>query len=268
MNETEYNAADGVRRSDLWKMADSPEKFRYYLDHPAEQTPAMAFGSACHKMILEPADFGNEYAIAPAIDRRTKVGKAEWEAFCEDNSGKTIISAEDAETMLGMEESLERNPLANALIRGEGETEKAFFWTDAETGEACKIKCDRIVEYRGKTFVVDYKTTTGADTETFSREILRLGYHFQAGMYTEGVQAGLGLKEQPGFIFVAQEKKAPFSVNVIELPEELLTEGTRKFHELLERMHACKMLDIWPGYVESVPNDAEIPGWMINNEEE
>ena len=46
MTEQEYNQAEGIRRSDLWKMEDSPEKFRYFSEHPAEQTPAMAFGSA------------------------------------------------------------------------------------------------------------------------------------------------------------------------------------------------------------------------------
>ena len=67
MTEKEYNEAEGVRRSDLWRMEDSAEKFRYFLNHPVEQTPAMAFGSACHKMILEPNDFGSEYAVAPQV---------------------------------------------------------------------------------------------------------------------------------------------------------------------------------------------------------
>ena len=85
MTEREYNAAEGIRRSDLWRMEDSAEKFKYFLEHPVEQTPAMAFGSACHKMILEPGDFSNEYAVAPEINRRTNAGKAEWEQFCADN---------------------------------------------------------------------------------------------------------------------------------------------------------------------------------------
>ena len=54
MTEREYNEANGVRRSDLWRMNDSPEKYKYFLDNPPESTPALVFGSACHKMILEP----------------------------------------------------------------------------------------------------------------------------------------------------------------------------------------------------------------------
>lgn len=269
MNELEYNAAEGIRRSDLWKMNDSPEKFRYFLDHPVEQTPAMAFGSACHKMILEPADFGNEYAIAPQIDKRTKEGKAQWEAFCTDNAGKTIISADDAEVMREMEEALERCPLANKLIRGKGDTEQAFFWTDPETKEKCKIKCDRIVKFNRKWYVIDYKTCLSAETNRFNHDVFSLGYYMQAGMYTEGVMRAKKLRKRPGFLFVAQEKKAPYSVNVIEVTEDVMKVGVQKFYELIEKYHNCKTVDIWPGFVdENVPNETQLPGWWSLQDED
>lgn len=262
MTEAEYNAAEGIRRSDLWRMEESPEKFRYFMDHPVEKTPAMEFGSACHKMILEPADFGNEYCIAPDVDMRTKEGKAAWAAFAEDNAGKTMISAGDAEIMREMEEALERCPLAWKLIRGKGETEQAFFWTDKDTGEKCKIKCDRLVKYNRRWYLVDYKTTASAETNRFNADLWKLGYYMQAGMYAEGVKAAKRLRKMPGFLFVAQEKKAPYSVNVIEVSEEVMDAGVGKFHQLLDKYHACKEVDIWPGFVGNIPNDAYVPTWM------
>ena len=261
MNEREYNEAEGIRRSDLWKMEDSPEKFKWFLEHPIEQTPAMAFGSACHKMILEAGDFGNEYAVAPNVDKRTKEGKAMWEAFMEDNQGKTVISADDADTMMLMEEALENCPLAKKLIRGKGETEMPFFWTDPETGEKCKVKVDRLVKFKRRWYVVDYKTTQCAETYRFNSDIFKLGYHLQAAMYTEGVMRVKKLRKRPGFLFVAQEKKAPFSVNVIEVSEEVMNAGLAKFHQLMDKYHECKVLDRWPGYVGDVPNDAFVPTW-------
>ena len=268
MNEREYNEAEGIRRSDLWKMEDSPEKFRYFLKHPVEQTPAMAFGSACHKLILEPAAMGDEYAIAPTVDRRTKVGKEEWEAFCADNVGKTIISADDAQIMADMEEALHFCPLANKLINGKGESEVPFFWTDKETGEKCKIKLDRLVKYNRRWYVVDYKTTLAADTFHFNSEIWKRGYFMQAGMYCEGVKAAKGMRKMPGFLFVAQEKKPPYSVNVVEVSEEVMNAGVAKFHQLLGKYHDCKALDKWPGYVDDVPNDAYVPGWAESEMED
>ena len=263
MTEMEYNQAEGIRRSDLWKMEDSPEKFKWFLDHPMEQTPALVFGSACHKMILEPETFGDEYAVAPNVDKRTKEGKAIWEAFVADNEGKTIVSMDNAETMRGMEEALENSPLAMKLIRGKGETEQPFFWTDPETGEKCKIKCDRIVTYNRKKYIVDYKTTECAETYRFNSSIWKFGYHFQAAMYAEGWKIANKKRKLPGVLFVAQEKKPPYSVNVIEVSEDVMDAGLAKFHELLSKYHDCKALDVWPGYlVGNVPNDAFVPGWM------
>ena len=200
MTEFEYDQAEGVRRSDLWRMADSPEKYRYFLEHPMEQTPAMAFGSACHKMILEPDDFGNEYAIAPEINRRTNAGKAEWEAFCAENEGKIIISKEDAETMAEMEAAMEACPKAMELLRGEGASEVAVFWTDPETGEKCKVKLDRLILGKDRNIIVDYKTAVSAQTDKFNRSIFNYGYALQAAMYTESL-LHKGEKNRPRFIF-------------------------------------------------------------------
>jgi len=271
MTEQEYNAAEGVRRSDLWKMEDSPEKFRYFLDHPAEQTPAMAFGSACHKVILEPETFTNEYAVAPAgIDRRTKAGKEAWESFMAYAAGKTIVSAEDMAVMMEMKEQLEKCPLARELLFGQtGQNEVALFWKDPETGEKCKVKIDRLIRTGDETIVIDYKTAQAADTARFNNEVWRLGYYFQAGMYTEGLKH-LWTGNRARFIFVVQEKKAPYAVNVVEVSEDVMKAGVAKFHELLQKYHDCKEADIWPGYVDGdLPNETTLPGWFsLDGEDE
>ena len=269
MTEMEYNQAEGIRRSDLWKMEESPEKFKYAMENPPEQTPAFVFGSACHKFILEGDTFHEEYAIAPNVDKRTKAGKEEWEAFCAANEGKTVVSQDDVNTMIAMRTAIWNCPLADKLINGKGETEKAFFWTDPETGEKCKIKCDRIVTFNRRKYLVDYKTTAAADTFHFNSSIWKFAYHLQAGMYAEGWKIANKKRKLPGFLFVAQEKKAPYAVNVIEVSEEVMKAGLAKFHELLGKYHDCKVLDYWPGYLTgNVPNDSFVPGWMNDLEDD
>lgn len=267
MTEKEYNEAEGVRRSDLWKMEDSPEKFKFYQTHPFERTPAMAFGSACHKRVLEPADFSSEYAVAPNVNRVTKEGKAQWAAFCEENEGKEILKQEDVDTMDAMARAILMCPLADKLINHKGLTEVPFFWTDRETGEKCKVKLDRLVTFNRRKYVVDYKTTQCAETQRFNSEVWKLGYYMQAAMYTEGVQKARKMKKRPGFLFVCQEKKPPYAVNVIEVTDEVMRAGDLKFHELLRKFHECKKADLFPGYVDDVPNETTLPGWYSLDDE-
>ena len=264
MNERDYYNAEGIRRSDLWKMDESPEKCRFYMDNPVEPTPAMAFGSAAHKLILEGCDeFAKEYAVAPNVDKRTKAGKEEWEAFQAENAGKAIVSQDDYNTIVDMAMQIGRTPLAYKLLNGKGTVEEAFFWTDPDTGEKCKVKTDRITRFNRKTYIIDYKTTMTADTFHFNSEIWKRGYFMQAAMYAEGWKIANKKRKLPGFLFLAQEKKPPYSVNVIEVSEEVMNAGLAKFHELLNLYHDCKTLDVWPGYLQgNVPNDAFVPGWM------
>lgn len=270
MTEREYNEAEGIRRSDLWKLADSPEKFKWFSEHPVEQTPTMAFGSACHKMILEPNDFGNEYAVAPQVDKRTKAGKEAWEAFVTENAGKTVISQENATTMAEMEAALEACPLAYELLRGEnGKSEVPFFWTDPETGEKCKVKLDRLITEGNGAVVVDYKTAVSAQTDAFNRSIFKYGYSLQAAMYTESLLHN-GLKKRPRFVFVVQEKNAPYSVNVIEVSPEVMEYGIKQFRTLMDKYHTCKELDEYPGYlpVDGGVNWTDLPAWVDDEEED
>lgn len=270
MTEQEYNQADGIRRSDLWLMNDSPEKFKYHMDFPEEdKSPALLFGSACHKWVLERESFGEEYVVAPVVDRRTKAGKEAWEKFCAENEGKAVIGLDDFATMNAMRDALCENELAKNLLFGDGETETPFFWTDPETGEKCKVKCDRIVPGEDRPIVVDYKTAGSARTEDFNRSILKYGYSLQAAMYTEAIMSCTGIEKRPRFVFVVQEKKAPYSVNVIEVDFEVMQYGLTQYRELMDKYHACKELDVWEGYNSGNEiNQTSLPKWALNTDEE
>ena len=272
MTEREYNEHPGVRRSDLWKMSESPEKYLWAKEHPIEPTPAMLFGSAAHKFILETDDFEKEYAVAPNVDRRTKAGKEAWDNFMNYANGRTVITEDVAEVIEAMDKALEKVPMTQELLYGKGETEVPFFWADKDTGELCKVKLDRLVKIDGRYVVVDYKTAKCARTDRFSYDIVKLGYHLQAAMYTEAVMVCCGLDYRPDFIFIVQEKDEPYSVNIVTVPADssVMLHGVDTFRELIGMLHQCKELENWPGYlgVFGEPNEAVLPGWISLAEEE
>lgn len=253
MTNEEYRKRKGISRSELFKLSKSPLHFKYAKEHPAESTPALIFGAAAHKFILEPETFYEEYAVAPIVDKRTKEGKAAYEEFCSDSEGKTVISSADFDTIVQMSNAIDDNPTARRFLTGE--CEQSFFWTDSETGESVKCRPDCLTEIDGKKYIVDYKTTDSCADGHFERNCKKYGYKLQAGMYREGMFQNTF--DDYGFVFVAQEKSAPFAVRVYICSPAFIDEGYDEYRALLGLYHYCKVNDRWYGY-EGIDNDVSI----------
>ena len=59
----QYHGDTGVGHSGLVRIMRSPAHFQEYVSNPPVPTPAMAFGTAVHAAILEPKEFGDQYAV-------------------------------------------------------------------------------------------------------------------------------------------------------------------------------------------------------------
>lgn len=251
-----YNDIDAVNKSTLWEMRKSPLHYWHLMhDTPKEDTPAMKFGRAVHVRMLQPEIFDDVYVIAPECDRRTKEGKQIWADLLE--SGKEVISRDDMEKIAGMEAQFEfiRKTLFNTK---DLQTELALTWTDKETGVNCKGRLDAIADG----IVIDYKTTTDAGTKAFGREALRYGYDLQAAMYMEAAREnGYNPKK---FIFIAQEKNAPYLINVLTAGDAFLDRGAWIMRDLLTTYKQCRDTDTWPGYGQ---NELILPEWEVIGDE-
>ena len=253
MTEQEYRAAEGVNKSTLWNLRRSPAHYKYFLEHPQEDTAAFRFGRAVHAAILTPTAYKRNYAIIPeGIDRRTKAGKEEYQAFLEASVGKEIISAEDAQTIKGIVKAFKKNRDAVELLKGT-KREKAMFWTD-DNGILCKCRIDA---YRAG-IMIDLKTAADAETDTFCKEALRYGYDVQAAHYLDAYQH----KEstvRPDWFFIVIEKAEPFTINILKADIGFLDYGFVRRHELIEKLKACQETGLFPGYGI---NDLYLPGWI------
>lgn len=245
MTNKEYRKAEGISRSELFTIINkTPMHFLYEQNHPKEDTPSLAFGRAVHKAILEPETFSDEFVVAPKVDRRTKDGKETWNKFVEDNAGKEVITEEDFEILQDMKAVIDHDIHASTFLNGVHE--QSYFWTDSATGEKCKVRPDCVAEVDGKKYIVDYKTTDSCADGAFERSVRKYGYKFQAGMYREGYFQNTF--EDVGFVFVAQEKTAPYAVRVYICSEEFINEGYHLFREAIGTYHECKTKNHYWGY--------------------
>lgn len=245
ISNKEYGEREGIRRSELSiLLTHTPMHLKYALDHPHEDSPAFAFGRAAHKYILEKNEFFDEFAVAPQCDRRTKEGKQIYAEFVADAEGKEVITSDEYLQIQEMSEAIDNYPLARQLLTGE--VEQSFWWNDTETGECLKCRPDCITEYEGKKYIVDYKTTDSCQDGHFERSVRRYGYKFQAGFYREGLFNSTF--DEYGFVFVAQEKKAPYAVRVYFCTDEFINEGYEQFRNAVNVYHFCKENNNWFGY--------------------
>lgn len=243
-----YYENPAVNKSTLWWLRKSPAHFQWARTAETPDTPAMRFGRAVHSAILTPSEYLDSYVVFTG-DRRTKAGKEEYQALVD--SGAEILSEDDAETIREMMKAC-----PDSVFNG-CEFEKELFWTDPDTGVSCKGRLDAVRHGA----VIDYKTTTDASTDGFSREAIRYGYDLQAAMYLVAAKAnGYGDCE---FWFVAQEKSTPYAVNVIKAGDAFLDRGRWLMLDLLTKYKECAEKDEWPGYGT---NELIIPEWAVMDE--
>ena len=266
MTEKEYRSHPAISRSDLWKIRESPEKFRYYMDNPQEPTPALLFGQVVHKLLLQPSTFSNDFIVMfPGVDRRTKAGKEVYAEFLELAGERTIVPSEVYQTAEKMVTKAIDEPFVSKLLSGVHE--KEYFWTDEMTGEDCKCRVDAEVVVGSNLYVIDYKSANDASTDAFMRDAIKYGYHFQAAMYSDGVEHNTGVK--PIFVFIVQEKNPPYSVNILQADEAFVLNGYDVFRELIGTYHYCKETGNWFGYMgrEGIINTLNLPAWMKGERE-
>lgn len=265
MTEKEYRNHPAISRSELFKIKESPEKFRYYKDNPEPPTPALIFGQLFHAMALQPDTVKEQFAIAPNVDRRTKAGKEAYAEFEQYAQGKTVVAAEMAELAAEMCNALMNNENARKLLDGDKESE--FFWIDELTGEECKCRTDVLTRIGDLNIIVDLKSAESAATENFTKDAVKYGYDFQSAMYKTGVEKNTG--KTYIFVFIVVEKKPPYAVNILQADDLFVRRGYDIFRELIGIYHDCKQTGNWYGYLGKFNqiNSLALPSWLAKEVE-
>jgi hypothetical protein len=263
MNNTEYHAHAAISKSHLDQVAKSPLHYwARYLDPNRvvpEPTPAMAIGSAVHTHVLELDQWDARYVSAPdGIDRRTKAGKAEWEAFTTAATGRTVLPKADADLVMRMAHSVFSHPAAAMLLALPGKAETTHMWTDAATGLECKCRPDWLTD-DGR-LMVDLKTTEDASPRGFAKSIAQWRYHVQASWYLDGIEQATGTRPEQ-FLFLCVEKKAPYAVAVYAADAEMIAAGAHTAARDLDVLATCKAANAWPSYSDQI-EPISLPPWM------
>lgn len=268
--EAEYHAdpVDGgsLSSSEAKLLLDSPARFRWRRDHGEEHRDTFDFGHAAHGLVL---GVGRQVEVFEYDNWLTKAAKADKEASYE--AGLVPLLRKEWCVVEAMAVALHEHPSAGKLLaRDSGEPEQTLVWRDRESGVMLRALIDwlRVKPATGRHITCDYKTTsTSADARTFGKTAARYGYHQSAGWYLDGISTLLDV-EDPAFLFIVQERRPPYLVNVVELDRYALTIGRERNRRAIDIYVECVAADSWPGYGPDVEL-ASLPRWAeLQHEEE
>lgn len=250
-------------------IADSPEKYKAEIDGkiPRSETPSMRIGSALHCLVLEPESFDSRYAVKPEdINRRTKAGKEEFEAWEAQNLGKTILTGDEMATVRAMSDALKSHAQASALLfktKGMNELTVLFRHPMFDCVE-CKSRIDRLIPSHG--LIIDLKTCSSASPTAITRAVQDYRYDVQGEFYKDAVAIANNAcgrfkfpENELTFALICVENKAPYSVAVYLLSRWTDLARSSMFQDLGTYL-SCRNSGEWRGYgVED--NELPCPQW-------
>lgn len=278
LNEVYHKKHEYISASGLKKIKKSPAHFK---EEKTEETEAMRIGSAYHTYILEPEKFNDEYFVfdeTSILEILTGEGSKkprattkykEWEQQQYSMAdGKVMITLQDFQMIDKMQKVLYRHPYARSLI-SKGEAEKSVY-CELETvhGKDIKVKIRPDYMKRNKKVVVDLKTTSDASKDGFQKNAAQYDYHIQAALYTDLIEKSCGDGMPWSFIFIAQEKKAPYAFNIFEASPQFIAHGRYEYELLLMLYQHCLENNTWLGYQVFCENkfginELNLPPWAI-----
>jgi hypothetical protein len=240
-----------------------PARFRWHQDHGQTSTDHFDFGHAAHQLVL---GVGDPIAIIDADDWRTKAAKeARDEARA---AGHIPLLADDMLIVEAMADALREHPVANALLApGTGLPEQTLVWRDATTEVMCRARIDWLPHRTAgrRVIIPDYKTCHSAEPEALRRAMAQFGYHQQADWYLTAARA-LGLAgADAAFVFICQEKVAPYLVTIFEPDPIALRIAAERNYMARAVYRRCVEAGHWPAYVDDVAQLA-LPLWVERQE--
>lgn len=273
-----YDQHPGLNQSGIKAFLECPALYDYQRRNPQNDTAAMKFGRLLHAMLLEPLTVAESYVIMPeGLDRRTREGKAQWEALLDDPREK--IKHEDYLKAQAMSRAISAHDVAFRALQRAVRREEPVYWTFSPNGNdpiAAKARIDALIvtpPQDGKhaaIVVVDLKTTANsANPELYCRDAMTYGLDIQAYWYYEAARSLADAQGWEGctisVLFIAVEKDEPHFVSTMAASERLLESGKARVLSMIGRYRECLASSYWPAYEGVMTLD--VPEWRARQME-
>lgn len=225
-------------------LRESPRKA--WFSHP-RLNPSFAgneeakfdIGTAAHALLLEGQ---NIIQVCDFDDWRTKDARAQRDAARA--AGKTPLLRKHHDDVMAMAKAAESFIQASEIAEYWADSEPELTAVAEERGVYLRCRMDRIT--RNRRFIIDYKSTTDAAPEPFSRQLVRMGYHIQEAFYRR-VAVDLGAVG-PRFVFLAQSCEPPYECSLHGCDKSLQEIADAEVERSIEMWRKCVTTKQWPSH--------------------
>ena len=193
--------------------------------------------------MCEPDSFEARFYIRPdEVDGEKWQGNRKaCKQWLADHADRPVLGSSEMEEAEAVVDAIQAEPRAAELL-SEAQPQCSMFWPDGKTGLQMMGRPDFILP-RG---AADLKCTNDASTGGFARTIDNFGYHLQAAIYADGLEANG--RECNTFYFIAVQGGERPKVNVRYLKSEAIELGRATYRDLLRDLKDCIERNEWPSY--------------------
>lgn len=259
----DYYKVNRLSRSSLCDLKISP--YYFWAKNIAKtfdtSTKPMDIGKAIHTYILERDKFDSQYAVAPDVNKRTKIGKETYQEFEEKSTGKEIIDHKDFSLICKIEQSLNSYDKACILIDECDMREGEFYYE--YRGLELKSKLDLF--NTNKPIVIDIKSVAGSRTDNkVVNDLISYNYAEQVFLYSYAYEQKYN--KQPHFFMISLSKTEPYEVGIYNI-SDFYNYGKFSIDKLIDEYKRC--FDRW-GCSPDLPwrdgdiKTLELPRWALN----
>ena len=254
---TDYHSIPALSNSSLSVLKRSPAEFhaRFIAKTlKTEETDAMRLGSAVHMLALEPERFDSEYAIVEGpinpstgnpYGRDTKKFQVWLDQEMMQQTRKVLLASEFSESIEIAKAFQSHSNIVSIMA---SKTEKVYergyemaYLVDGQDPIRLKCKPDCVIPSEG--LIIDLKTTSDPHPDVWKWSAEEYGYHRQAAIYLQAMEAYYG--RQFRFLFGVVRSKAPYEVGVYELDDDSISRGWSQVESLIAEYAKRKREDNW-----------------------
>ena len=247
---------DAISKTGLDKIAISPLDYWWHFLNPNRPVykpdDSVLFNQALRCAVFTPGEFAKKYVRQPIINKKTNLGKSEFENLLNQVSanGQELLDFNSYDSIVKMQSALTSHPTFKLLMNGEIGKRTRFIEPNSEA--VVKFQPDFISN--GK-IIVDLATIENKNSSDFSKIVANFNLHKKAALQMDGT----GLK---AYVFVRIEEKEPFKISFHYLDDRSIAYGRELYIDNCHKYASCLKTGVWNGYSEKI-NEISLPEWAF-----